>query len=554
MKSKILAVILFATLFVSTSAYCKVNLFYPPNNTMFDKDTITISGTSDETITQNQSIKIEGTGVYETKFRDIKFTFSKENTFNIEAHLYPGLNKIIYGDIVANVFFDDKTEDVPYNFKKLFIHSEPDCGNCHKMSPAFSVELSAPSVNEVCGECHDKVEGKANLHQGFADSTCIDCHNPHFSEFESHLQKNQDKLCYDCHDNVTEIKGADFVIVHAPVERGECSKCHDPHASDNEKLLKKKKYDLCTSCHSEPAEFGHANEYDDCTMCHNHHAGKQFILLKDKYWENCLDCHDNVAQQKFRHNPPDRGCGDCHNPHSETDLKDVMTGCRACHKPEEKEFARFHGGLILPVEKCFTCHAPHDAYNSRLLRSKLHFPLTQAGNCVACHEMQKGKKRETLGFKMEKSEICFKCHGDKKPLVGYDRSVHPPVLYGDCVQCHSPHLKLKLKQLLLPLELLCYKCHDNFVEKVKSYEKGTIHPPVEEGDCLACHDPHQSENVALLETKLNGLCFQCHDAKTSIIEGRTLEHYHEPPTDDLCTKCHSPHISKGPNLLKEEIK
>ncbi len=549
MKRIIFAVYLLTNLFFINNAYSKAQLFSPPNDTLFEKDTINVIGTSDKAEEKVQKIRIEGTGIYQYKDREITFNITKEKLFNVKAHLYPGTNKIIFKGETRFVYFDDKTAKVPYSFEKLYEHSEPDCDNCHKMDAGgFSTELTG-DVDEICNECHDQVDGKKNIHPGFEDSSCIDCHNPHFSKYKGHLQKRAPDLCADCHDSVTEKEGSEFVVTHRPVERGECASCHNPHASDNERLLVKERYELCTGCHPGPKNFGHADEYDDCTMCHEPHVSNRFILLKDKYWENCLDCHDEVADQKFKHLPEGRGCGDCHNPHSDTDIEDVARTCRSCHKPEDKEFARFHGGLILPVEKCLKCHTPHDALNKRLLRSKLHFPLTQAGNCVACHEMKTGKQKK-LGFVMAQTSVCFKCHGDKKPLVGYDGSVHPPVVKGTCIACHSPHLKLKRKQLLLPLEKLCFKCHDDFVEKVKGIKGSSVHPPVEENDCLACHDPHKSDNIALLTTKLNDLCFECHDRSVSIIDGRNIVYYHEPPTEDVCTNCHSPHSSEKSNLLR----
>ena len=183
----------------------------------------------------------------------------------------------------------------------------------------------------------------------------------------------------------------------------------------------------------------------------------------------------------------------------------------------------------------------------------MHFPLTQAGNCNTCHKMESlGQQKKKIGWVVEKSEVCFKCHGDKKPLVGYDKSMHPPVFNGDCIQCHSPHLKLEKAQLLLPKEKLCYKCHESFAKKAEEFKGGSIHLPVEESDCLVCHNPHKSEFNALLESRLNTLCFECHYEKTSNYNGKTLIYYHEPPTEDLCTVCHDPHWSKNKSLLKDK--
>jgi predicted CXXCH cytochrome family protein len=569
-KTKILISALFINILFTTFAFSKVKLFYPPLNSSFNKETITISGYSDEKISGDLVLKIEGNDAHRGKTRKQKIKLNDQNLFSVKMRLFPGTNEVSIGKSSRYVYYDDGSEDVPYVFSRFYEHSEPDCDNCHVLDPAFSKELTG-EVNEVCSECHDQVKGKKNIHPGFEENTCIDCHDPHFSKYRGHLKKKAKKLCADCHDPVTKIKGAEITVVHPPVEQGRCANCHNPHASDNEFFLHKPTYELCTTCHTEPRDFGHADNYDDCTLCHEHHRAERFILLKDKYWENCLECHDEVADQKFKHLPKGRGCGDCHDPHSDTDLQEVKKACKNCHNlKKDKEFARFHANLELPVSKCFKCHQPHDAFNKRLLKSKLHFPLTQAGNCTACHKMveeetkvkkrkkrkAKGKKKKAkkkkIGWIVEKSEVCFKCHGNKKPLMGYDESIHPPVLNGDCVQCHSPHLKLQKKQLLYSLEDLCYKCHRSFEKQAKKFKNGSLHPPVEERECLACHNPHKSENKSLLLIPPNKLCFECHDETKSVIEREDVIHYHNPPKRKICIECHSPHMSERPNLLKAE--
>ena len=39
---------------------------------------------------------------------------------------------------------------------------------------------------------------------------------------------------------------------------------------------------------------------------------------------------------------------------------------------------------------------------------------------------------------------------------------------------------------------LCYQCHDEFSGQ------GSLHPPVDEGECIECHNPHGSTQASLL--------------------------------------------------------
>lgn len=75
--------------------------------------------------------------------------------------------------------------------------------------------------------------------------------------------------------------------------------------------------------------------------------------------------------------------------------------------------------------------------------------------------------------------------------------------------------------------------------------KKHAHPPVKDGDCVLCHNPHSSPNEKLLKKAGNDLCFECHDAqmfKNPVVH---------PPVSDSCLSCHEPHYSDSPKLTKE---
>jgi predicted CXXCH cytochrome family protein len=114
--------------------------------------------------------------------------------------------------------------------------------------------------------------------------------------------------------------------------------------------------------------------------------------------------------------------------------------------------------------------------------------------------------------------------------------LHQP--YGDhsCNECHESKFSQKLKSK--PLEL-CFSCHDDFLEKAK-----VKHPPAADGECLACHSPHQSTEPGLLLQKVELVCAECHEdadlAKVKVHIG----------TKESCVKCHNPHASDEKFLLK----
>lgn len=102
--------------------------------------------------------------------------------------------------------------------------------------------------------------------------------------------------------------------------------------------------------------------------------------------------------------------------------------------------------------------------------------------------------------------VCLTCH---KKLTEGKENLHPIILSGGCIACHSkPHsIKEKDKKFLFAQGVeLCYSCHDK-----SKFMKKAIHPPVAGGQCTLCHDVHASKNRKLLLSDTPDLCLNCHD-------------------------------------------
>lgn len=120
---------------------------------------------------------------------------------------------------------------------------------------------------------------------------------------------------------------------------------------------------------------------------------------------------------------------------------------------------------------------------------------------------------------------CMQCHGDvvKHPVV------HPKAT--ECESCHVP----KTRDAHQFDDKKCTVCH----QMVKKDDK-FVHGPVAAGECLACHDPHGSEEPQLVRVFGADLCQRCHvDMKARLAEKRFT---HEPVKED-CATCHNPHAS-----------
>lgn len=164
-----------------------------------------------------------------------------------------------------------------------------------------------------------------------------------------------------------------------------------------------------------------------------------------------------------------------------------------------------------------------------------------AESCDSCHESaaaphpQKGKK--TFRLTEEPPKLCFACHEE----TGGKASLHPPVKDGECLSCHEPHSTAQPKLLRSAVKDLCSGCHAG------PTEKKLLHGPVGAGECLACHVPHQSDEKPLLAKAPGAICFDCHQTFPRLLEKKNVH----PALESGCTSCHDPHGSDFPKLLAD---
>jgi len=177
-----------------------------------------------------------------------------------------------------------------------------------------------------------------------------------------------------------------------------------------------------------------------------------------------------------------------------------------------------------------------------------HLPVKEE-DCVACHKQTNPahplKGRKSFVLTSEGAALCYQCH-DKfnKKKVG-----HPPVREGECTYCHNPHGGVERYLLGVGSDQsnLCYGCHEP-----APFQRKYRHGPVAVGQCTKCHDPHESNAKALLGGAVVWeTCLKCHvDVIQSLKESVFI---HTPVKNGPCTACHSPHSSDYVLLLKKGI-
>jgi DmsE family decaheme c-type cytochrome len=191
------------------------------------------------------------------------------------------------------------------------------------------------------------------------------------------------------------------------------------------------------------------------------------------------------------------------------------------------------------TDSCITskCHADiqKDKY--------IHGPVG-AGKCIICHGTSekhlKSPKRNKFGKIKNISEACYSCH-EKFPEKKYS---HKPSQDGECIACHDPHGSPNKYQLVKKGGDLCYTCHDDTLTK-----NAYVHGPAAVGGCAVCHEPHTSDYKNNLRAEGPELCFMCHAEKGE--EFAQTEFKHKPVADN-CTNCHDPHSAPKQFMLSND--
>ncbi|MGA7770224.1 MAG: cytochrome c3 family protein [Candidatus Sulfotelmatobacter sp.] len=114
--------------------------------------------------------------------------------------------------------------------------------------------------------------------------------------------------------------------------------------------------------------------------------------------------------------------------------------------------------------------------------------------------------------RVDANSNCLECHADHAT----GDHVHPAVKQG-CVSCHSIENRADGSDVVLKQAkgVACFECH----------EPATFpypHLPYASGMCTRCHNPHVSANPRLLRAKVNELCLSCHLRTAETVPSRYM--------------------------------
>lgn len=172
--------------------------------------------------------------------------------------------------------------------------------------------------------------------------------------------------------------------------------------------------------------------------------------------------------------------------------------------------------------------------------------------CQSCHGESQGHLKQGPGTKPDvvftdatddkvRSGQCLNCHKGKA-RTHWDGGQHQNNQVA-CNNCHKVHSAIdKVRDKKTQTEV-CFTCHKD--QRLAS-KKISTHP-IEVGKvvCSDCHNPHGSPGPNLLrKNTINETCFACHAEK----RGPYL--WEHQPVAENCANCHSVHGSNIPPLLK----
>lgn len=378
---------------------------------------------------------------------------------------------------------------------------------------------SVPRTGCVTAECHPDVKQYKTLHGPVNVNACDACHKEvDASRHTYELARTGKELCGICHQLALKEPH-----LHKPVVDGQCVQCHRPHGGSDRYLLKAETpNDLCKQCHEDVVgakKVVHGPvAAGACSACHAAHASKFPKLLSGKDQELCLQCHvskkDQIKTMRFVHGP-------------------VATDCRACH----------------------------DAHASD-------------------HKMM---------LKAETGPLCNSCHEDIKHTVETAKTKHAAVTTERaCLNCHDPHASNFPSDLKDDMLKLCFECHDREITlkdgtklsniKAVLATGKSLHGPIAQHNCAACHQIHGGSNFRLLvkayppefyapfKEESYALCFSCHerqlvrDARTTTLtnfrNGDISLHYlhvNQEKKGRTCRACHETHASSKAKHIRESV-
>jgi DmsE family decaheme c-type cytochrome len=249
---------------------------------------------------------------------------------------------------------------------------------------------------------------------------------------------------------------------------------------------------------------------------------------------DCAVCHEDVVKA-FDKNP--------HAVLEKSPKFNLKNSCESCHGPGQ---AHVDGGGDKTKIITFKEDGARGAYNRQCLachkdtRQLNGFSASMHGkqgiSCVECHGVHKSALTTQL-LKQPTNDLCFGCHIQRKADFARPYHHRVPEKAMRCTDCHQPHTGLDraMHQVSLNGSEPCFQCH-----REKEGPFVFEHAGLTIRDCMACHQPHGSNNPKMLvRSTVRQLCLECHSASKNVLTAQPPSfHDIRSPRYQNCTTCH----------------
>ena len=248
----------------------------------------------------------------------------------------------------------------------------------------------------------------------------------------------------------------------------------------------------------DPAQYGrsvHANAGIACAVCHTDifgypHPAKNAKTLREYsllYKDTCKICHsdkyelDSVHRTAFESGNPNAPiCTDCHNPHTQVQVKDAQGNLI----PEE---------LGKSPEICAKCHnGIYEEY-----AKSVHGVAAAQGNtdvpvCISCHGLHSIEDPTTAKFRLASPKLCGDCHSNKAVMDKYGLSTDVYNTYVADFHGTTVTLFQKLSPDQETNKAVCYDCHG--VHNIISVSDSKAGLEIKQNMLAACQKCHPDAN------------------------------------------------------------
>lgn len=358
------------------------------------------------------------------------------------------------------------------------VHRTPElrdnCGACHQ-SAFVSVE------DKACLDCHEAPEHAVNPghENAFSELNCIGCHREHNEP--SHLIREDEALCVDCHVNLADVTNASSELENVSG--------FDTHPELKISLLQPS--DSGWNVNRFTLTDDHLKEQSNLAFSHLQHLNPDGIDGPDGVQTMaCIDCHQPEQNGKLMQPiTMEQHCSGCHSLAFEpTDSERQVPHDEPAKvlRALEEYYARLYAIQGGPVESVLELSRPaqrpgkppksfYAAMKAWADDKALDAATTlmEESACQSCHQVsinegKLGAERWTV-LPVRLSKVWM-------PKATFDHSAHDSM---ECAGCHEAEKSEVSSDIIMPYLNNCKQCHGG--------EKSTM--MVATG-CVGCHGYH----------------------------------------------------------------